>query len=260
MEIGTHLRECREGRGISLQEIAASTKISNTTLQLIERNAFDRLPGGIFTKGYLRAYAAAVGLDPDEVVRWYVAQFAAAAAKEPPVVPAPSIEDSQTAWHFLAAAVTILVALVAYRSLPDSAESPAAAPIELVSQAQGPAESLETDSATSRAWPAREADERGLHLDIQSTGACWVSAVADGRLVLYRLLSSGERVTVTARDELVLRVGDPGAFAYTLNGAWGRPLGDAGKPVTVQITESNYRTFLAGSAPEARRGVPARVT
>lgn len=68
MEIGTYLRECRERRDITLHQIAASTKLSSTTLQLIERNAFDHLPGSIFTKGYLRAYAAEVGVDPEEVV------------------------------------------------------------------------------------------------------------------------------------------------------------------------------------------------
>lgn len=91
MDIGTHLRECRERRGVTLHQIAASTKLSSTTLQLIERNAFDRLPGGIFTKGYLRAYAAEVGVDPKAVVEEYLAQCAAArVAEEPPTVSRPA--------------------------------------------------------------------------------------------------------------------------------------------------------------------------
>jgi len=53
----------------------------------------------------------------------------------------------------------------------------------------------------------------------------------------------------------VLRVGDPQGFDYTLNGVSGRALGQAGQPVTVEITGDNYRTFLSG--PEARR--PASV-
>jgi hypothetical protein len=49
-------------------------------------------------------------------------------------------------------------------------------------------------------------------------------------------------------------------FAYTLNGGSGRPLGEAGRPVTVQITENNYRAFLAGSAPEVpQRGGSASI-
>lgn len=44
-----------------------------------------------------------------------------------------------------------------------------------------------------------------------------------------------------------MRVGDPAAFVYWLNGALGRPLGPPGEPVTVRITEDNYETFLADS-------------
>lgn len=124
-------------------------------------------------------------------------------------------------------------------------------------QAPGPVESLETE--VSRAVPASDRDQQGLYLDIQPTAACWVSAKADGRMVLYRLIHSGERVTVVARDELVIRVGDPDTFVYTLNGERGRPLGEAGEPVTVKITESNYQTFLGGSTPKARRGISASV-
>jgi cytoskeleton protein RodZ len=259
MDIGTHLRECRERRGITLHQITASTKLSSTTLQLIERNAFDRLPGGIFTKAYLRAYAAEVGMDPEEVVDEYLAQFpGATATEELSIVPAPARETAYPGRHVLMVVVAIMVALVAYSWLHDSAESPVPSSMELI-QAPGPVESLETEIAVAGALPASEPDEQGLDLDIQPTGACWVSAKADGRLVLYRLIHSGERVTVIARDELLLRVGDPEAFAYTLNGVLGRPLGEAGKPVTVQITESNYQTFLAGSAPEARRAVSGSV-
>ncbi|MBI4486168.1 MAG: helix-turn-helix domain-containing protein [Acidobacteria bacterium] len=260
MDIGTHLREARQRRGVTLRQIADSTKLSTTTLQHIERNELDRLPGGIYTKGCLRAYAAEVGVNPEEVVNEYLAQFPAArAAEEQPIVRAPAIENQLDGRRLLPAAAAIVLALVIYGSLQDSAESPVTSSRELV-QASAPIESLVTESVASGALPATERQEWGLHLEIQPAGECWVSAEADGRLVLYRLLQSGERVTVIAREELVLRVGDPAMFAYTLNGVSGRPFGEAGKPVTVQITESNYRTFRAGSAPEMlRRGASASV-
>jgi hypothetical protein len=87
-----------------------------------------------------------------------------------------------------------------------------------------------------------------LFLEILPKGPCWVSATSDGRLAVYRLIQGDERVTVYARHELVLRVGDPGTFAYTLNGVPGRPLGEAGEAVDVTITEHNYQTF-ADPAP-----------
>lgn len=51
----------REARGISLQQIAETTKISVRYLEAIERGAFERLPGGIYTEGYIRQYARAIG-------------------------------------------------------------------------------------------------------------------------------------------------------------------------------------------------------
>jgi cytoskeleton protein RodZ len=75
-DVGARLREARERKGISLREIAAATKISLHTLEAVERNDLSRLPGGIFNRGFVRSYAVEVGLDPDEIVREFVAQSA----------------------------------------------------------------------------------------------------------------------------------------------------------------------------------------
>src|SRR5712671_6425587 len=74
MDIGTGLRQAREARGITLAQLVISTKISPQNLRAIERNAFDLLPGGLFTRGFLRAYAREVGLDPEEIVRQYISE------------------------------------------------------------------------------------------------------------------------------------------------------------------------------------------
>lgn len=236
MNIGTHLREARERRGMTLHQLADSTKLSTTALQYIERNEFKRLPGGIFTRSYLRAYAAEVGVNPEEVVREYLVQVLPGAADEPPSLAARGIENPRARRHLLTALVAIVVALVAYRSLRDSPKSPVTSSLEMV---QAPVSPPMIEGVASSALSVTERDERGLHLEIQPTGTCWVSAQADGQLVVSRLLQGGEHVTLIARDELVLHVGDPGTFAYTLNGVSGRPLGDAGEPVTVKITEDN---------------------
>ena len=66
--LGSRLKQAREARGIDLREIAAATKISVTNLEALERNDFSRLPGGIFSRSFVRAYALAVDLDPDAAV------------------------------------------------------------------------------------------------------------------------------------------------------------------------------------------------
>jgi cytoskeletal protein RodZ len=82
--VGAYLREARESAGLSLRAIAASTKISVPTLEALEREEIARLPGGIFLRAFVRAYAQEVGLDPEEAVRRFVARFPDASVEEGP--------------------------------------------------------------------------------------------------------------------------------------------------------------------------------
>jgi hypothetical protein len=70
---GDKLRKQRELRGISLDAISTTTKISPRMLRAIEDEHFDQLPGGVFNKGFVRAYARQVGLDEEEAVSDYLA-------------------------------------------------------------------------------------------------------------------------------------------------------------------------------------------
>jgi cytoskeleton protein RodZ len=72
-EFGDKFRKERERKGISLEEISSVTKISTRMLRAIEDEQFDRLPGGVFNKGFVRAYAKQLGLDEEQAVSEYVA-------------------------------------------------------------------------------------------------------------------------------------------------------------------------------------------
>jgi len=74
-EYGPRLRRERERRGISLEELAAATKVSVDLWEGMERNDFSRWPSGIFARAFMRDYARAVGLDADAVVDEFCRQF-----------------------------------------------------------------------------------------------------------------------------------------------------------------------------------------
>src|SRR5215470_6410239 len=74
-DFGGKLRDARERRGISLRQIANATKISITALEALERNDISRLPGGIFSRAFVRSYAVEVGLDPETMIQEFIAQF-----------------------------------------------------------------------------------------------------------------------------------------------------------------------------------------
>ncbi len=78
---GEKLRLEREKRKITLEQISSSTKIGTRMLQALEEDKFNQLPGGIFNKGFVRAYSRVVGLDEDQTV----AEYLQASGDAPPV-------------------------------------------------------------------------------------------------------------------------------------------------------------------------------
>src|SRR5579863_2883706 len=67
--VGETLRRERLRAGLDLDKIAQDTKISIRTLELIEGDQFEKIPGGVFARSFVRQYAHAVGADEDEIVR-----------------------------------------------------------------------------------------------------------------------------------------------------------------------------------------------
>jgi transcriptional regulator with XRE-family HTH domain len=72
---GARLRYERERRQIALKSIAESTKIGVPLLEGLERDDVSRWPSGIFRKSFVRSYAAAIGLDPEAIVREFVERY-----------------------------------------------------------------------------------------------------------------------------------------------------------------------------------------
>jgi cytoskeleton protein RodZ len=88
------VRAWRLQRGISLAEIAASTKLGVRQLEAIEAGDFSRLPGGIYNTSYIKQYARAIGFDETELIAFY--QDAIAPAKVPePDAPRPASRMSR---------------------------------------------------------------------------------------------------------------------------------------------------------------------
>lgn len=250
-EIGSTLQEARLHSALTLREISKATKISLSVLESIERNDFSRLPGGVFMRGYLRAYAGEVGLNPDHIVNAFRAQFEHPEQEEPLKLRPPLERETKFDRLSLLSMLTLGLLLAIYfafvsRSAESPSESETVEAVTTTGEARIPSEVLE-DVPLRVASPALPGDAPGLQLELQSRGVCWVSAIADGRLVIYRLMQPGERATLDARDQIQLRVGDAGAFAFVINGAPGRPLGRPGEAVSLRITKGNYEAFQAGS-------------
>ena len=71
MTVGPYLRELREGKGVSLEEIARATRVGKRHLEAIEGEELSELPAPVFVKGFIRAYCQFLGARPDEALRQY---------------------------------------------------------------------------------------------------------------------------------------------------------------------------------------------
>ena len=71
--VGTSLRQLREAKSLSVEEISRATRVPASSVERIEADRFDELPGEVFVRGFLKAYARALGVPAEEVLARYTA-------------------------------------------------------------------------------------------------------------------------------------------------------------------------------------------
>jgi cytoskeleton protein RodZ len=254
LTVGARLRAAREKRGVSLKQIANSTRISVMSLEALERSDLARLPGGIFTRAFVRAYAQEVGLDPDRTIQDFIAELpaeaVAATARSAIAEDGEKLESDRRAvtiaFRLLLVSVPVIGLVMYYGAsrvpaTPETpqevvAEAPASRPEAVASPAAAAAESPP---------PAAMPEPTGLTMEIAPRASCWVSVTADGDRTFWGLMAAGEKRVISAREQIWVNVGDAGAFAYTLNGRPGRPFGGPGQVVSKRITLSNLAEFTS---------------
>lgn len=250
-DFGSKLREARERRGVSLRQIANATKITVSALEALERNNISRLPGGIFSRAFVRSYAVEVGLDPEETIRDFIAQFPhdSVTAGHPTREQAEdhvAVDNSRRMANaflrLMLVSVPIAGGLLYFGAYGRRAERPA---LEPAASTEAAATALPPSAvdATVAAAPNEPSADR-LTVTLVATRSCWVSATVDGERVVERLLEAGEERTLDVRRELVLTAGDAGAVTMTLNGTQAQSLGGAGEVVTRQINLANFKEYL----------------
>ncbi len=261
LDFGAGLRQARERRGVSLRQIADSTKISRVALEALERNDIARLPGGIFVRAFVRAYAAEVGLDPEQTVREFLAQCSLeGVADGSPAANEPAEHDAFESQQRMASTLlwlvvsTLLIALlIVYLTVrggagdapvPGAETSDEAGVSSQALQAGGVPDGGNVEPVSAASVLVESAATGPLTIDIHPEGPCWVSLTLDGEPVFSREMQAGDREIRQARQEIVLIVGDAGVFAFALNGQPGRPLGGPGEVVTERINRENYRNFV----------------
>jgi cytoskeleton protein RodZ len=245
--VGERLRAAREEKGLSLEDLAAQTRIPQRHLESLETGDWDKLPHPTYTTGFAKSYASAVGLDRAEIGEQLRAEMggerttATTAEVFEPADPARTMPKSLVFGAI--AAVILLVVLMTWlneRSLSEGEDTNSApAPTQPAQPAQRPA-----------AQPAAAPAAQGAVV-LTATEPVWIQVTDQGKTLFSGQLGAGQSFTVppTATAPL-LKAGKPEALKITVGTTVAPPVGPAGK-VASNVSLLPADLLRAGQQPAA---------
>jgi len=252
--VGERLRAAREAKKLSLEDLAAQTRIPQRHLASIETGDWENLPAPTYTIGFAKNYAAAVGLDRFEIGNQLREEmggqrFASNATDVfEPADPRRTMPKSLVLGAI--AAVIVLVIVMTWlnnRSLEPSDESgqPAA----------------QTASSTTTPKPQQAAPVAAPAqgpVVLAATAPAWIQVTDQGKKLFEGMLQPGQTYTVPATASApMLKAGKPEALNVTVGGAAAPPVGPAGKVTTVSLAPA---ALMKGPAAQPAAVTPPRAT
>jgi cytoskeletal protein RodZ len=273
---GEELKRHRLLREVSLESIASATKISVRHLQELERGDLKRLPAPVFTRGFIRAYAGFLGLDPEEMVNAYLSEIGAASRAQPSGAPSRTTRGPSARMVVLAvvaAAVAILIAAgiwrYAHRARPAAARPAQLPPVSLSphirivpasetaaapprAEAPAPVGSPAASAASRPETPAvastsASAASDSLSLSVRLDADSWGEVFGDERRLFSGLFRRGDERTFEARRNFRVTFGNAGAARLSLNGRALPPLGKTGEVVrNLRLDPDRVQEILSG--------------
>ena len=243
--IGERLREAREAKGLSLDEVASRTRIPVRHLQHIENGEWDALPAVTYSVGFVRSYANAIGLDGPALGAELRQQLGGARRSGPAAEYYEAADPARVPPRWLAIvaasiAVLLIVGYLVFRSgIDDGTEtaSPPRAPVA---------------APSPQAAPPQPQAAAGQPVTLTALAPVWLRISAPGgRVVVERTLAAGETLRVPADVERpMLRVGAPEALRVTVGQTVIPQLGPAGRPVgNVSLRAEDLAARSAGAPP-----------
>jgi len=255
--VGQRLRAAREEKGLTLEDVAAQTRIPRRHLESLENSDWERLPAPTYTTGFAKSYASAVGLERGEIyeqLRGEMGGVRPSTTTSEVFEPADPARTMPKWLVFGAIAAILLLVLVmtwlnersfqatdeaatdssATAAAPESA-SPAPAPSEPVAVAQGP-------------------------VVITANEPVWIQVYEKGGNKLFEgVLAAGQRYDVpTTASAPLLRTGKPEAIRISVGTADAPPIGPAA--MTVRDVSLLGPDLMRGSAPAATSAAPVAPT
>ncbi len=237
LSFGRYLQTIRLEKKISLEQVAAQTRIGVGNLLLVEQEDHEQLPAEVFVKGFLRAYAAAIGADGDEAVRLYESSLDGV-RKITESEASVGKSETRLGWKLIIS-IGLLLCIIALsimvisilRHTPGAKESSQSTP-PAVAEKPVATESREGNRLTLES--ANKVSER-LSLQITALENTWVKVIIDEKDSTEYNLSSGDDIELEATTGYNLLIGNAGGIKITLNDKPVAIPGESGQVVTMHL-------------------------
>ncbi len=248
-EIGRTLREAREAKGLSLEEVQADTKIRRKYLQALEDGREDEFPAEVYLRGFLRSYANYLGLDGLALVEEYrrtreeqMDEQEEARVEDDEVTVADRLIVRPVVVVVLVGLILLAGTFLGLRYWPTTTTAdeelpgPAAenaqvlAPEQQEEASQEPAPDTPPPTPRPRLEMFSDNDKESVYyvtgseaveLSIAARGRCWLEVMVDGEVVTPPsgiILEEGEARTWNGHDRIFFRAGNPTVLDVTVNG------------------------------------------
>jgi transcriptional regulator with XRE-family HTH domain len=243
--VGRKLKEAREQRGLTIEQVAAQTRVRREFLEALEEMNAKLLPGKAYALAYLKSYARLLGLNEAQILEQFQGEVALSREDATPQVRDPKSRPRMARPWLPAMGLGLVAAgFVAWQALKENFV-PVSAP---AAQAMAPPAQMTPRSPALAPAPATPGvvEIRAVaagHLEVRGP---------DGTVYLYRTLQAGEVYRPDPGPGWTLHARDGGAFDLTVDGSPAGLLGEPGKPVLGRRLDS--------IAPLDVAAVPAPVT
>jgi cytoskeleton protein RodZ len=259
---GERLKRERELREVSLEELTKGTRISARYLEALENEEWDRLPGGAFSRGFVRSIAKYLGLNEEN----FLAEYDLARGEQSVPVPKPYENKipRPPIWvplAFVLGALLILSGLVAagvygwriYAAHRAAKRSSSATSVIAPAAPNGSASGVDVATEPVSARDPRnnsDGDDANVLLDlaVSTSAAARVRILGDGAVLLDAQLPAGETRHYSAGDKFEVTVDDSSAVLLELNGKAMPPIAAPGASGTIVLSHKDLRQAPGGTS------------
>jgi cytoskeletal protein RodZ len=276
-QLGELLKEARQNKGVSLEEIEEELRIRKKYLQALEEEDFSIMPPEVYIKGFLRNYAIYLGLDSEEVRALYYKEKPVEKGRKPDFLGGAGqmareetgprafpmdmslTQSSLLAFPFLVAALAILafslLGLWAFREyFPLPGETGTETRETVTTREPRPTftpTSVVTPTTSTPVGTPTPKVYTGVDVELVMLERAWLQVHVDGEKVFEGVFDEGTKITWNGKERVAVRCNNAGGVEVTLNGQKLGPLGQRGQVVDREWTTKEVETTPVTGTPAA---------